>query len=72
MQGFFVYLVITFIFWIGIFWNLYDYFANGHSIPPKTLSLLLLMTVGFTIFWIAIGGFGSSDFASGRPWWHVD
>jgi hypothetical protein len=72
MQGFWVYFGITFIFWIGLFWNLYDYFANGHSIPPKTLSLLLLMTVGFTIFWTAIGGFGSSNFAPSGPFRFID
>ena len=72
MEGFVVYLAITFIFWIGLIWNLYDFFVNGVPIEPKTLTLLLLMTIGFTFLWIAIGGFGSSDFAPGRPWWYVD
>ena len=39
---------------------------------PKTLIFLSLWAIGFTIFWIAIGGFGSDNFGPYRGWWFVD
>ena len=64
-QGFIIYICITFIPWIGLGIRLY-FISNGDFDPkqdPKILTLLGIWAIGFTIFWFAIDGFNSSNFA---------
>ena len=74
MKGFLIYILITFIPWIGLGFRINEILRGNYDPKedPKTLILLSLWAVGFTIFWIAIGGFGSDNFAPYRGWWFVD
>mgnify|MGYP000055953532 FL=1 len=62
MEGLVLYICITIIPWVGLAFRIYD-ISKGNFDPkddPKTLTLLSIWAIGFTIFWILIGGFGAS------------
>ena len=73
-SGVMIYIGITFLPWIGLLFRIYDILKGNYDPKedPKTLMLLGLWAIGFTILWIAIGGFGSNDFAPYKGWWFVD
>ena len=57
MEGLVLYICITIIPWIGLTFRIYD-ISKGNFDPkedPKTLTLLSIWAIGFTIFWILIG-----------------
>ena len=72
-QYYFFHYGLTFYF-IGLGFRIYDILNGNYDSKedPKTLMLLGSWAIGFTILWIAIGGFGSNDFAPYKGWWFVD
>ena len=61
-EGLALYIGITIIPWIGLAVRIY-FISKGDYDPksdPKTLALLGVWAIGFTIFWITVDGFNGN------------
>ncbi len=61
-EGLAIYIGITIIPWIGLAVRIY-FISKGDFDPkedPKTLTLLSVWAIGFTILWIAVDGFNGN------------
>ena len=74
MTGLIVYLAVTIIPWVGLLFRFYDICKGNYdpSEDPKLLFFLGLWAIGFTILWIAIGGFGNEEWIEYKGFWFVD
>ncbi len=72
-SGVIIYVLVTFIPWIGLSIRIYDIYKGNYDSreDPKTLTLLGIWAIGFTLIWISVGGFSSGNFVDCKYWWQL-
>ena len=72
-SGVMIYIAITFLPWIGLPVRIYDILKGNYDPKedPKILTLLGVWAIGFTLFWVATGGFYESGSIDCRYWWQL-